>query len=169
MARQRLWALVGLLGVAGASAAEAGCDLGATTNPITAAQAEAISTALPLAYVGSFQWDGSAELQRVAFSFSGCVVGGKVSLIGRGVYLESGTEITLVAEVIGPDITLFERDPEGGNGLFVVDGRHQGEIAVDLSRICAVWTMDDGSASGRLRLGVTLDDADLCFRPLNIS
>jgi hypothetical protein len=169
MGRTLLWALVGLFGLAAASGARAGCDLGATTDPATAAQAEAISAALPLAYVGSFQWDGSDELQRVAFSFSGCVVGGKVSLIGRGVYLESGTEITVVAEVVGPDITLFERDPEGGNGLFVTDGRHQGEIAVDLSRICAVWTMDDGSASGRLRLGVTLDDAELCFQPLNIS
>jgi len=169
MGRRFLSALVGLCGLAAAGAAQAGCDVGATANPAATVQAEAIAAALPLAYVGSFQWDGSADVQHVAFAFSGCVVGGKVGLIGSGVYLDSETRIDLVAEVAGPRITLFERNPEGGHVPFVVDGRHEGDIAVDLSRICAVWRMDDGSATGRLRLGRTPEDAEACFDPPNIS
>lgn len=169
MGRTLAAALFGLFALGGASAAEAGCDIGATTDPATAAQAEFIAAALPLAFVGSFQWDGSIDEQPVAFSFYGCVVGGKVRLIGQGLYVDSGTEITLVGEVSGAAITLYERDPRGGTAPFVIDGRHEGEIAPDLSRICAVWSMDDGSGSGRLRLGATPEDAARCFEPLNIS
>ncbi len=169
MGRRYIWALVGLVGLWGAATAEAGCGPGATTNPATAVQAEAIAAALPLAYVGNFQWDGSATVQPVAFAFSGCVVGGKVHLIGRGVYLDSGTNIDVVAEVAGSRITLIERNPEGGNGLFVIDGRHEGDLAIDLSRICAIWQMDDGSGTGRLRLGRTAEDAEQCFEPHHIS
>lgn len=162
-------AAIGLIWLGAGSTAYAACDPGSASDPRLGVQAQQIGAVMPLSYVGTFQWDGSINRQPVAMSFSGCVVDGTVRLIGRGRYLLSGTEIDVVADVAGPDITLIERNPQGGHGAFIVAGHHEGEIAVDLSRICAIWVTDGNGQTGRLRLGRTEQDADACFKPLHLS
>ena len=157
--------ILAILMTAAAPAAQAACDLGAGADATAAARAAQIGASLPLTYVGTFQWDGSPGVQHVTMSFSGCEVGGAVRLVGRGTYLDSGTNIDVIADVKGEAIVVVERNPRDGTGGFITAGRHRGDIAPDLSRICAVWVTDADGSTGRLRLGLTAADAEGCGAP----
>lgn len=163
------WALAVLIGIAMPGAAHALCDEGAAADQMSALQAQQIGQALPLAYVGTFQWDGDSREQPLTVYFYACELDGTVQLVGSGHYLHSDTRIDVIADVHGLSVVLVERNPQGGVGPFIVDGRHEGDIAPDLTRICAVWTTNDTGRTGRLRLGRTPEDAQGCFEPLNIS
>jgi len=163
-ARLRSWVLAMAMAAAPSMAAAA-CTAGSGADPGVAAQAARIEAALPLTYVGTFQWDGSTGVQHVTMSFVDCVVDGSLRLVGRGAYLDSGTRIDVIADVVGSAIVLLERNPEGGKGGFITAGRHSGDIAPDLSRICAIWVTDGDGSTGRLRLGRTAEDAERCGVP----
>lgn len=156
----RAFGMVLMMGLA--STARAACDPGAAADPAMAAQAAQIGAALPLTYVGTFQWDGSDAVQDVTMSFSRCSIGSSIRLLGRGAYLDSGARIDVIADVAGTAIILLESNPEGGVGAFVTEGRHSGDIAPDLSRICAIWVTDRDGSTGRLRLGRMAEDAERC-------
>ncbi|MEZ5669423.1 MAG: hypothetical protein R3F55_18700 [Alphaproteobacteria bacterium] len=150
-----------VLGGAHLAAPAEACE-GTTADPAIAAQAQAIGGALPLAYVGTFQWDGAPQGDPVAFTFTDCRIDGVILLNGTGQYLASGTTIDLLGRLAGGKIVLFEANPRDGRGGFVTDGRHHGSIAPDLSRICATWVTDVSGERGLLRLGFTAADAAAC-------
>ena len=158
----RSWILGFLMMAALPATASATCSFGPSADATAAAQSAQIGASLPLTYVGTFQWDGSPDVQHVTMAFSACEVGGAVRLLGRGAYLDSGTRIDVIADIKGDAIVVLERNPEGGLGGFITAGRHSGDIAPDLSRICAIWVTDADGSTGQLRLGRTEEDAARC-------
>jgi len=120
--------------------------------------AAAIIEQLPRGYIGFFQWDGSAQTQQVAITFTVLqpLADDKVEARGCGRYDASGlvTEIRVKMQVdaVTLKFEMWELDPIGSAG-FTTDGSHKGGLSSDLQRLDAEWETASTGAKGKLHLG----------------
>ncbi len=108
-------------------------------------------------FSGSFQWDGSYEVQRVDMRFVSFarLDGHRIDVRGCGRYDTSGLVTNIRVKMIVDEQTrhveIWEADPIG-HTPFETEGSHRGSLDDDLQGIRAVWTTNGSGATGKLLL-----------------
>jgi hypothetical protein len=108
-------------------------------------------------FSGSFEWDGSSEVQRVAMRFVAFtrLDEHRIDVRGCGRYDTAGLVTNIRVKMIVDEQTrhveIWEADPIGSTS-FETGGSHKGSLDDDLQGIKAVWTTSASGATGNLRL-----------------
>jgi hypothetical protein len=117
----------------------------------------AIEQAVLTNFSGSFQWDGSSEVQRVDMRFVTLkrLDDRRIDARGCGRYdtagLVTSIRVKMIVDEQTRDIEIWEADPIG-SASFETGGSHNGSLDDDLRGIRAVWTTNITGATGRLVL-----------------
>lgn len=117
----------------------------------------AIEQAVLTSFSGSFQWDGSSEVQRVDMRFVTFIRldERRIDVRGCGRYdtagLVTSIRVRMIVDERSRDVEIWEADPIG-HTPFETEGSHQGSLDDDLRGIKTVWTTSASGATGKLRL-----------------
>jgi hypothetical protein len=117
----------------------------------------AIETAVLTDFSGSFEWDGSSQIQRVDMRFVAFtrLDEHRIDVRGCGRYDAAGLVTNIRVKMIVDEqtrhIEIWEADPIG-HTPFETGGSHSGSLDDDLQGIKTVWTTSVTGATGKLRL-----------------
>jgi len=121
------------------------------------AEDAAIEQAVLTNFSGTFQWDGSNEIQRVKMRFVTLtrLDQRRIDVRGCGRYdvagLVTNIRVKMIVDEPTRDVEIWEADPIGP-GSFETGGSHNGSLDDDLKGITAVWMTTITRGTGRLVL-----------------
>jgi hypothetical protein len=117
----------------------------------------AIEQAVLTNFSGSFQWDGSSEIQRVDMRFITLkrLDGRRIDVRGCGRYdaagLVTSIRVKMIVDEQTREVEIWEADPIGPT-TFETGGSHNGSLDDDLKGIKAIWMTSVTRGTGRLAL-----------------
>jgi len=117
----------------------------------------AIEKAVLTAFNGSFQWDGTSQVQRVDIRFVAFTRLDEHHIEARGcgrydtAGLVTNIRVKMIVDEQTRHVEIWEADPTGYTP-FETDGSHKGSLDDDLMAINAVWTTSRSGATGTLHL-----------------
>jgi hypothetical protein len=117
----------------------------------------AIEDAVLTAFSGSFQWDGTFQVQLVDMRFVAFrrVDEQHIEARGCGRYdaagLVTSIRVKMTVDEKTHHVEIWEAEPIG-SAVFETGGSHKGSLDDDLMGIKAVWTTSESGATGKLVL-----------------